>query len=99
MGARTNLAWILAAASDDGLRDPGEAVRVAEEAAAVTRREDASVLDALAAAYASANRFDRAIATAGEALRLANDAGQTLLAMQITQRRALYQRGLPYRLQ
>jgi Flp pilus assembly protein TadD len=98
-GARANLAWLLAASSDGGLRDAAEAVRVAEEAAALTHREDPSVLDALAAAYASANLFDRAIANANDAIRLANAAGQTLLATQITQRRALYERGQPYRLQ
>jgi len=99
IGARTNLAWLLAASSDEELRDATEAVRVAEEAAAVTHHDDASVLDALAASYASARQFDRAIATANDAVRLANDAGQTLLVTQITQRRALYERGLPYRLQ
>jgi tetratricopeptide (TPR) repeat protein len=99
VGARTNLAWILAASADDQLRDANEAVRVAEEAVALTHHDDASALDALAAAYASANRFDRAIATVTEAARVANDSGAAALATQIGQRRALYERGLPYRLQ
>ena len=55
------LAWTLATSPDAGLRQPAEAVRLAERAATLTNRRDVTVLDALAAAYASAGRFVDAV--------------------------------------
>jgi arylsulfatase A-like enzyme/tetratricopeptide (TPR) repeat protein len=64
-------AWILATHPDAQVRSPERAVRLAERAARLCRRKDASVLDTLAAAYASAGTFEPAVATAQEALDLA----------------------------
>src|SRR5262249_57395940 len=55
------LAWVLATAPDPALRAGDEAVTIAERAAAATNRRDLSILDALAAAYASVGPFDEAI--------------------------------------
>jgi tetratricopeptide (TPR) repeat protein len=68
--ALVGLAWLLASAPDAMLRDPDEAIRLAERMADVTERHDASVLDLLAAAYAAAGDFDRAVTTAQAALDL-----------------------------
>ncbi|MEQ1909774.1 MAG: tetratricopeptide repeat protein [Vicinamibacterales bacterium] len=68
--ALVDLAWLLAAAPQDVLRDPGLAVRLAERATLLTNRKDAGALDALAAAQASNNEFDRAADTANAALLL-----------------------------
>ena len=68
--ASADLAWVLATTSDDGARDVTEAVRVAEQAATLTHRHDVDTLDVLAAAYAAASQFDRALDTLDEALRL-----------------------------
>jgi tetratricopeptide (TPR) repeat protein len=91
--AQSSLAWLLAVAGDARLRDPAQAVSLAERAAALTGRRDAAALDALAAAYASAGIYDRAVATATEALALGPPN-----AAEITARRELYRAETPYRL-
>ena len=97
--ALAGLAWIRAASWDGDLRDPDEAVRLAERAAAVTGHRDAAVLDALAAAYASAGRFDQAVAIARSGVDLADDEGVGALAAQMRQRLELYEQRQPYRAQ
>ena len=89
--ALAGLAWIRAT-SPPPLRDGPEAVRLAERADALTGSQDASVLDALAAAYAATGSFDRAVATARLAVRAATAAGQTNLASEVQGRLALYER-------
>jgi tetratricopeptide (TPR) repeat protein len=88
--ALAGLAWIEAASKDPSLRDPQNAVRLAERAAATTGRTDLAVLDVLAAAYASANRFDDAAHTALEAADLAEAKGLTHLAVRFRERAAVY---------
>jgi len=83
-----NLASMLATAGDPAVRRPAEAVELAERAAALTRRQDAGVLDVLAAAYASAGRFDEAVNIAQAALSLGP--GEPL-AGNLRQRLVLYQ--------
>ncbi len=95
--AANNLAWILATSSDPALRDPDEAVRLAEAAARLAGEPDADLLDTLAAAYASASRFDEATAVAQRAARRAERDGQVALAGAIGERLALYRAGRPYR--
>ena len=65
------LAWLLATYPDSKSRDGTEAVRLAEHACALTERRIPALLDTLAAAYAEAGDFPRAISVAEEAL---NDA-------------------------
>jgi protein O-mannosyl-transferase len=74
VAASNNLAWLLATSPEGGVRDPGEALRLAEEAADATGRRDPSVLDTLAVSQAAAGRFDAALATLDTALALAADA-------------------------
>ena len=54
--AANNLAWILATTRDPSLRDPAEAVRLAEAAVRGSDPPDANFLDTLATAYAAAGR-------------------------------------------
>ncbi|MEQ1908654.1 MAG: tetratricopeptide repeat protein [Vicinamibacterales bacterium] len=68
--ALVDLAWLLAATTEDALRDPGLALRLAERAVALTNRNDAGALDALATALASNDEFDRAVDAADAALAL-----------------------------
>jgi tetratricopeptide (TPR) repeat protein len=90
------LAGLLATHADASVRDPEEAIRIAEEAVELTGRRDAVALDTLAAAYASAGRFDDAARTAEEALARANAAGAGAYARDIAARRDLYRQGRPY---
>ncbi len=69
--ALLNLAWLRATASDAALRNGPDAVVLAERALALSDRDDVDVLEALAAAYAEAQRFSDAIATAERACRSA----------------------------
>ena len=87
-----NLAWLLATHRDAGVRSPEEAVTHAERAAALSG-DDPAVLDTLAAAYATAGRFDEAVATSNRAVRMVRDRGQPELARAIEERRDLYRRG------
>jgi tetratricopeptide (TPR) repeat protein len=94
--AANNLAWILATSPDPGLRDPAEALRLAESAARSADAPDPDLLDTLAAAQAAAGRFDAAVATAELAAARADAAGRSALAREIRARLALYRAGRPY---
>jgi tetratricopeptide (TPR) repeat protein len=89
-----DLAWLLATAPDDSVRDPQEAIRMAERATRLTNRRDTFTLDALAAAYAAAGRFDSAVAAVQEAISLGPPA--PLLGKMIARQR-LYRAEQPYR--
>jgi tetratricopeptide (TPR) repeat protein len=92
--AIANLAWMLATASDGRLRNQNLGVRLAAQAADLTERQDPHALDVLAAAYASAGDFDRAVDTAGAALRLAPEGA---FAAEVRARLQLYREHKPYR--
>ena len=96
--ALSGLAWIRATSWDAALHDASEAVMLAERAAAATERRSVSALDALAAAYAAAGRYDEAVAAARSGIALASAAGQTEAAAQFSLRLQLYQDRKPYRM-
>ena len=88
MSALVDLAWILATSDRTDIRAPIEAVRLAERAVAATGRKDATAMDTLALAYASAGQFDEAIRTGQIALDLATAAGAQQLVDLIRDRLA-----------
>jgi protein O-mannosyl-transferase len=92
-----NLAWLIATSADARLRNAAEAVRLAEQACALSGSKSPSFLDTLAAAYAEAGRFDDAIRTARRAVEAAEEAGEKQRAAQLHQRLLLYQSRQPYR--
>jgi tetratricopeptide (TPR) repeat protein len=69
------IAWLLATYPDSKSRDGTEAVRLAEHACDLTERKIPALLDTLAAAYAEAGDFPRAISAAEEALNRARSSG------------------------
>ena len=88
----------LAANPNAHVRDPDQAVRLAERASRLRQRDDVSVLDTLAAAYAAADQFDRAVVAARAALSaLPAGARQSQLAASIQRRLELYIQRRPYR--
>ncbi len=91
------LAWIRATAADPSLRDAVEAIRLGEHAAAIAGT-DLAALDALAAAYASASRYDDAVRIARAGMDLSASAGKTAVTAQFRQRLELYRKGQPLRL-
>jgi hypothetical protein len=78
------------------VQDAKEAVVLAERADALTQHRDPSVLDVLAAAYAAAGLFDRAVPTARSALTAATLAQMSGLASEIVGRLAMYERHQRY---
>jgi tetratricopeptide (TPR) repeat protein len=78
--AAAELAWLLATAPEERLRQPDEAVRLAEQAVKLTGGQSIAALDVLAASYAAARRFEEAVATEERALALAISAGQSVVA-------------------
>jgi len=86
LAPKNDLAWILATHTDDALRKPEEAVRLAEQAAALARYRNPRVLNTLAAAYASAGQFDRARKVARNALTIARATHNDALAADISKR-------------
>jgi tetratricopeptide (TPR) repeat protein len=92
--AHAELAWLLGTHPDPIIRNPSEAVRLAERASRLTGAKDAGVLDVLAAAYAATGRFDEARATARAALALLPS--QSERAAPIQSRLDLYMKGRPY---
>jgi Flp pilus assembly protein TadD len=96
LSALSGLAWVLATSPEEAVRNPPEALRLADRAVAIAGSPDATALDALAAAYASSGDFIRAAETARLAISAANRAGSAALAKDIASRLALYERGQSY---
>jgi Tfp pilus assembly protein PilF/peroxiredoxin len=98
LAARINLAWILSTAPDEEIRNPNLAVEIAEKCVQETDRKNPLVLDRLAAAYASAGRYDDAQDVAAEGIRIAKERAETDLVNEIEARLKLYREKKSYRL-
>ena len=85
------LAWMLAAHSNAAIRDPDEAMRLAERATALTANQDPLILDILSVACAAAGQFEQAIAVARSAMALAVRRNADRLAAEIGERLRLYE--------
>lgn len=92
-----NVAWILATAPDESLRNAEEALRLATYACEATENKLPDLLDTLAAAQANAGDFAAAEKTNQAAKRLASEAGQQGLVAELQKRDALYAAKQPYR--
>jgi Tfp pilus assembly protein PilF len=86
------LAWLLAAHVDAGVRDPVQAVSLAERAVVLTNRQDPRSLDVLAVAYAAAGKFDQAVTIAQTAVNLLRARSSPSAAGEVSERIALYRR-------
>ena len=69
--AQNDLAWMLATAPEDGIRDGKRALKLALRADKAVSSSDPYLLDTLAAAYAETGDYTKALATARKALSLA----------------------------
>ena len=90
-------ARILASSSDAKLRNGAGAVTAAVRANELTGGKDATVLDAMGAAYAEAGDFGRALEAAQHALDLATARGNSAQEQMIAARIALYRQKRAYR--
>jgi len=96
-GSLAGLAWVLAVHPQETKRDAKTAVRLAERASRLAREPDAATLDALAAAYASAGRFELAVRAAEKALAAGRDTGDAERMLGVAKRLELYRNHTPYR--
>ena len=90
-------AWVLATCGDAAVRNGTEAVTLSEHAVELTSGRDPAVLGTLAAAYAEAGHFDRAVELEKRATELATLQGNSALAATLRMRMTVLQRKLPIR--
>jgi len=96
VGALNHLAWLRATQKKPEFRNPDQAVYLARRACGLTNYREPNLLDTLAAAYAAAGNFNKAIKTAERALELCQFPTQEALKEEIKGRLGLYKAGKPY---
>ena len=95
--ALNDAAWLLATSADATLRNGNEAVPLAQHAVQLTSGRTPELIGTLAAAYAEAGDFDKAIDAEQRAIDLATQQGNTSLAATLGARLALLQARSPIR--
>jgi arylsulfatase A-like enzyme/Tfp pilus assembly protein PilF len=91
--AANNLAWMLSTHPDPALRNPEEALHIAESARERAIGDDPDLLDTLAAAYAAVGRYEEAVDAEVDAIRTANVMDERGKARDFATRLALYRSG------
>ena len=91
-----SLAWIQAASSVEGIRNPQQGLKHAQRACELTKHRRAELLDTLAVAYAANGDFEKATQTSQKALTLATQGGDKDLAQHIQNRLRMFQAGEKY---
>jgi len=92
-----NLAWLLSAAPDESVRNGAQAVDLALRLNRVTQQKNPFFIRTLAAAYAEAGQFDKAVDAGQSASGLAHAQGQHNLAAKIEEETNLYREHRPFR--
>jgi tetratricopeptide (TPR) repeat protein len=95
--SRINMAWVLATAPDESIRNGIKAVEFAQQAMELSGGNDPNFLRTLAAAYAESGRFSQAIATARQAMMTATMQGKAGLARVLYDDVELYRANVPLR--
>ncbi len=91
-----NLAWLIAIHNNADFYDPKRAIDLAEQACELTKYQETSLLDTLAAAYAAVGNFAQAVRTAERAIELTVSLRNEEIASQIKTRLKLYQANQPF---
>ena len=97
IGSVSQLASLLATCPETSIRNGDEAVYLARWAVELSKGRKPTVLGTLAAAYAEAGQFSKAIEAAERAVALASTDGNVALADTLRAQIKLYQAGSPYR--
>jgi Flp pilus assembly protein TadD len=95
--SRSNMAWVLATSGDASIRDGAKALKLAQQAVALSGGREPLFLRALAAAYAETGRFSDAIAMAQQAAVIARMQGKATLANFLEEDVLLYRGNVPLR--
>lgn len=90
------LAWIRATHADPSLRNPEQALKLAEKAVALTGSQNPFTLETLAVALARSGRYAEAQARALRAIEIAKQGGNSKLAQAIETRLELFKAEQPY---
>ena len=90
-------AWLLATTPGPDVLNPSKAVKLAQRACKLTDHKRPELLDTLAAAFAVAEDFDKAVDAAEKAIQLADAGNDKELAGRIQGRLDLYKQGQAYR--
>lgn len=92
-----NLAWLLATLPDDNLRNGNEAVALAQKANELTGGKNVIINGTLAAAYAEAGNFEKAVEIARKAIELAASINEKQIEQKNRELLKLYLDKKPYR--
>ncbi|HET9801217.1 MAG TPA: tetratricopeptide repeat protein, partial [Chthoniobacterales bacterium] len=92
-----NLAWLVSTGPDNSLRNNEIGIKLALKANQLSKQNNPVFVRTLAAAYAQAGQFEKAIETARRAAELANAQGVRDLAAEIAHDVDLYQQRIPLR--
>ncbi len=90
-------AWVMATNREASVRNGAKAVELAERAVQVSGGQQPRILATLAASYAEAGQFPKAVETAHQALSLASQQNQQQLAGGLNAMIARYEAGSPFR--
>jgi tetratricopeptide (TPR) repeat protein/Tol biopolymer transport system component len=90
-------AWVLATTSDEKIRNGVEAIKFAERAVQASGGTQPRILATLAASYAEAGQYPKAVETAQRAIDLATRQGNSQLAGGLRGMLELYQSKTPFR--
>ena len=93
----TRIAWILATAPNENIRDGERALKLAQQAASRTKQKDPVVLDVLAAAYAENGNYEKAVQTCQQAISLLRQAVDRPLREEISRHHDIYASKRPFR--
>jgi len=91
-----NLAWLIATHNKADFYEPKRAIDLAERACELTKYQEPSLLDTLAAAYAAAGNFAQAVRTAETAVKLTVSLRNEEMDEQIKHRLKLYKAKQPF---
>jgi tetratricopeptide (TPR) repeat protein len=92
-----NLAWVLATSREASLRDGQRAVALAIRANQLSGGRDMQIVRTLAAAYAEAGQYPKAVEVAGQAVEIAIAQNNQAWADALQSEKELYQAGRPLR--
>jgi TPR repeat protein len=97
LAEKNSVAWDLSVSPRDDLRDGAMALKILEPALAASEQKPSAYVDTLAAAYAEAGQFDKAVQAQQDAIDIERAAHRGSDLSRFEERLALYRRHEPYR--